>query len=410
MENIKRTVLFDEHKRLNAKMIDFGGWEMPVNYETGIINEHLETRKNAGLFDVSHMGRCVIKGKDAVPFLTYVLTNNARSLDVNKAQYTIIQNENGGAIDDAYLYRFFEDEYLLVVNASNREKDMNHLRFHMESFDVNITDISEDYGMISIQGPNSQDILSRLTGNDSLRKLKKNALKILDINGTKIGFSKTGYTGEPFGYEMIIPSEKTAEIWRKLIELGASPVGLGARDTLRLEAGMPLYGHELGISADGSDIPVFSVPLAKFAVSFADEKGDFLGRKYLEKQYAAFKRFADKDFSQMEVLPKSMKPIALTGKGIPRAGCKVFKDGIEVGIVTSGTMVPYYFLEDEGGDLKYIDEIGKRSIGLALLNSDISVDEKIEVEIRGKGVSAVVVKRHLKSDVPPFAVPIILEK
>lgn len=407
MGQLKRTVLFEEHVRLNGKMIEFGGWEMPVNYETGIIQEHLATRKRAGLFDISHMGRYVIKGKDAVGYLQRVLSNNAQKLDPGRAQYTIMQNERGGAIDDAYLYRFYEDEYMLVVNASNREKDLLHLNAEIGASDVEITDISDDVGMISIQGPQAEQILSKLVNGGSLTEPSRNSLNIIEIKGVPVKLSKTGYTGEPLGYELFIPSDKTVELWRELMDAGGLPVGLGARDTLRLEAGLPLYGHEFGILENGEEIPVFAVALAKFAVSFEEEKGDFIGRGPLKRQWDAVKKMADKDFSGLPEMPRRIKPIAMLGKGVPRAECKVYQGNQEVGMVTSGTIAPYYEFKGDDDAAAPTEETAKRAIGLALIDSDILPGHQIEIDIRGKKVAAVVTKPHLKSTVPPYARPVI---
>lgn len=407
MDTLKRTVLFDEHLRLKASMVDFGGWEMPVNYPTGIVEEHLYTRKKAGIFDVSHMGRFVITGREAVAFLQHVLTNNALALDVKQAQYTLIPDENGGAIDDAYLYRFCEDEYLLVVNASNADKDWAHLTGEIKNFDASISNKSGDIAMISIQGPDSKKILSKLSGDPYLTEPLKNALNIIELDGKEVHIAKTGYTGEPIGFELFVKSEDAKNIWELLLENGAMPIGLGARDTLRLEAGLPLYGHELGTDQNGEEIKIFSIPLAKFAVSFAEAKGDYIGRKALLKQFEAFQRIFRRDFSDLSDLPRVVKPIALRDKGIARAGFKVYKDNEEIGYVTSGTMVPYFKTEGQGLDTVIQDEKGMRAIGLALVRSDVVADDVVEVEIRGNKVKAVIPPYHLRGDAPPFARPII---
>lgn len=407
MSTLKRTVLFEEHLRLKASMVDFGGWEMPVNYPAGIVEEHLYTRKKAGIFDVSHMGRFVITGKEAVPFLQYVLTNNVLTLDLKQAQYTMIPNENGGALDDAYLYRFYEDEYLLVVNASNAEKDWAHLSNEIKRFDAQITNQSVALAMIAIQGPDSKKILAKLAKDPVLTEPVKNALNIIELDGKEVLIAKTGYTGEPIGFELFVGAADAARIWKLLLENGAMPTGLGARDTLRLEAGLPLYGHELGVDADGQEIQIFAVPLAKFAVSFAEAKGDYIGRKALLKQFEAFQRIFNRDFSNLPDLPRVIKPFALNGKGIARAGFKVFKNGVEIGYITSGTMVPYFKTEGQGLDTVIKEEKGMRAIGLALLNSDVLVDDEVTVEIRGNKVEAVIPPYHMRGDAPPFARPIL---
>jgi len=407
METLKRTVLFDEHLRLKATMVDFGGWEMPVNYPGGIVDEHLYTRKKAGIFDVSHMGRFVITGNEAVNFLQYVLTNNVLALDLRQAQYTLIPNENGGALDDAYLYRFCEDEYLLVVNASNAEKDWAHLSEIIKGFDAQITNQSDEIAMISIQGPDTKNILVSLSGDDYLTEPVKNALNIIKLDGKEVGIAKTGYTGDPIGFELFVNRDDAVAIWSLLMEKGAMPVGLGARDTLRLEAGLPLYGHELGLDTNEQEIQIYAIPLAKFATSFAEIKGDYIGKKALLKQFEALQRIMKRDFSCISDLPRMIKPIALIDKGIARSGFKVFKDGVDVGFVTSGTMVPYFKTEGHGLDTIITEEKGMRAIGLALVNSDVLVDDQVEVEIRGKKLKAVIPPYHLRGDAPPFARPII---
>ena len=291
MSELKRTQLYDVHVAAGAEMVDFGGWEMPIQYPSGIIAEHLYTRQVCSLFDVSHMGRLLIEGPDRREFLQHVLTSNVAALDVNLAQYCIIPNENGGAVDDAYLYMFEEDNYLLVVNAANTEKDLVHLRKALEGFDCTITDISKGWAAIAVQGPKSKEMLTALNGGAQLTEPMKNALGSVSLEGHYAHVAKTGYTGEPLGYEVYVHSEDAEWLWNRLVELGARPAGLGARDTLRMEASLPLYGHEMGTAPDGSEIPVFAVPLAKFAVSFSEQKGDYIGRAALEKQHSCFVKY-----------------------------------------------------------------------------------------------------------------------
>ncbi|HWQ78719.1 MAG TPA: glycine cleavage system aminomethyltransferase GcvT [Anaerovoracaceae bacterium] len=407
MNDLKRTVLYNSHVKAGANLVDFGGWEMPVNYPSGMVEEHLYTRKKAGIFDVSHMGRFVISGKEAAKFLQYVLTNNVNALDLMQAQYTMIPNANGGAVDDAYLYRFYEDEYLLVVNASNTEKDWEHLNTKIKKFDVQIDDKSKELAMISVQGPDSKTVIQKLTGSTHLTEPVKNALGVLRYEGQEMLIAKTGYTGEPLGFELIVKAQAAPKIWERLLELGAMAIGLGARDTLRLEAGLPLYGHELGLDMNGNEIPIFSCPLAKFAVSFAEIKGAYIGKRALIKQYEGFKKIMERDFSGLARLPRIIKPIALLGRGVARAGCKVFKGDKEIGYITSATMIPYLKTEGEGLESRITDEKAMRAVGLALIDGDVEVNDKVEVEIRGNKVEAVVAPYHLKSDAPPFARPIL---
>ncbi|WP_411681225.1 glycine cleavage system aminomethyltransferase GcvT [Clostridium thailandense] len=407
MNVLKRTILYDNHVKSGANLVDFGGWEMPMNYKSGIIDEHIYTRKKVGIFDTSHMGRFIISGSEAAKFLQYVLTNNVFALDIKQAQYTMIPNENGGALDDAYLYRFYEDEYLLVVNASNIEKDWEHLNKEIGKFHAKIINKSEEIAMISVQGPDSKNILGKLTGSVYLTEPIKNALDIINFDEKEVLIARTGYTGEPLGFELFIKAADAPGIWEKLLEYGAMAIGLGARDTLRLEASLPLYGHELGLDISGNEIPIFSCPLAKFAVSFAKAKKDYIGREPLEKQYEGFKKIMERDFSDLSDLPRIIRPIALINRGVARAGCKIFKGGKEVGYITSATMVPYLKTEGNGLESKITDDKELRAIGLALIDGDIVQNDNVEVEIRGKKVKAVIPPYHLKSDAPPFARPII---
>ena len=400
MEGLKRTILYEEHLKLNGKMVDFSGWEMPVNYPDGILAEHLYMRRKAGLFDISHMGRFDVSGAEAIAFLQKALTNNAAALDLLQAQYTIIPDAEGGALDDAYLY-------LLVVNAANKEKDWTHLTKVIEGFDARIVDRSDEIGMISLQGPAAKDILQALAAEDFLTEPLKNALGSITIGGKPVRIAKTGYTGEALGYELFVDASGTAALWNALIEKGAKPVGLGARDTLRLEAGLPLYGHELGTDAEGKPIPVFAIPLAKFAVSFASVKGDYIGRAKLEEQFKAFERIFTRRFTDTAALPRVVKPFAMIGKGIPRAGYTILKDGREVGYVTSGTVVPYYKTEGQGLATVFTEETDKRTIGLAFVDNDLLPDDRIQIQIRDKSEDAAIVQWHLRSDTPPFSRAII---
>ena len=407
MQECKRTQLYDVHVAAGASMVDFGGWEMPIQYPTGIVAEHLYTRHVCSLFDVSHMGRLLIQGPERVAFLQHVLTSNVMALDLNKAQYCIIPNENGGAVDDAYLYKFEEDWFLLVVNAANKDKDLAHLGALVKDFDCTITDISPDYASIAIQGPKSKELLLTMSGGQAITEPMKNALNTLELEGKTVRVAKTGYTGEPLGYELFIDSANAAWLWNRLVELGAKPAGLGARDTLRLEAGLPLYGHEMGLAPDGSEIPIFAVPLAKFAVSFSAQKGDFIGRAALERQHRAFIRYMDRDFSDMSALPRRIAPIALLDRGVMRAGMEIYRGDKLVGWVTSGTMVPYFKTQGEGLSTVILEASGKRAIGLCYIDSDVLVDDTVEVDIRGKRLKAVIPARHMSVGAPPFARPLL---
>ena len=420
MSGLLRTPLHSRHVELGARMVDFGGWEMPVQYPSGIIAEHLATRRGAGLFDVSHMGRFVVRGPGGLDFLQQVLTNNAAALDPLQAQYTIVPTSTGGAVDDAYLYRFVEGEYLLVVNAANRVKDWAHFQEHLEgSPNVEITDETGEIAMLALQGRTSRDILAGLIESGALPDPFRNELsfatvRVADPDGgpplaVEVRIGRTGYTGEPVCFELFMPAALGPAVWDALLAAGAAPVGLGARDTLRLEAGLPLYEHELGLAPDGSEIPILSCPLATFAVSFSPLKGDYVGRAALLRQHAAYARVLARDYSDIADLPRLTRPLAVTGRGIAREGAAVYRPGGGelLGWVTSGTMVPYWDLEGEGLCSLQTEEHQLRSIALAYIDSRVIDDDEVEVDVRGKRVPGLVVAHHLRSDAPPCARPIV---
>ena len=407
MSELKQTPLYNAHVAAGAVMVDFGGWSMPIQYPTGIVAEHLYTRSACSLFDVSHMGRLLISGPERVAFLQHVLSSNVLALDLNQAQYCIIPNENGGAVDDAYLYRFEEDRFLLVVNAANTDKDLAHLLPIAKQFDVTITDITGEWSSIAVQGPKSKELLMILSGGAPITEPMKNALNTLTLEGHTVRAAMTGYTGEPLGYEIFIRSGEAVWLWDRLIELGARPAGLGARDTLRMEAGLPLYGHEMGTAPDGSEIPIFAVSLAKFAVSFAPQKGDFIGRKALKRQSDARSRILSRDYSDMTELPRRIRPITLLDRGVMRAGMEIYQGDELVGWVTSGTMIPYFLTEGEGLATEILESSAKRSIGLCYIKSSIRKDTVVEIDVRGKRLKAAIPPVHLRGDAPPFARPAI---
>jgi len=412
MNQLQRTLFYERHVAAGAKMVEFGGWEMPVMYPTGIVKEHLSTRKRAGLFDVSHMGRFIVKGRDALKFLQHTLTNNAEALDIRTtgAQYTLIPNETGGAVDDAYLYRFEEDEYLIVVNAANRDKDWEHLQTLLSvNNEIELLDQTEEISMLSLQGPQSRQILQSLISTGELPEPKRNSVGTVSISGADVMVARTGYTGEPLCFELFVGQDNALMLWDRLIEEGASPVGLGARDTLRLEAGLPLYGHELGMDNDGNEIPILACQVTKSAVSFSPLKGEFLGHAPLLMQFEALKGIISRDYSLMAALPRMIRPIAIIERGIARAGSKIFKGKRHIGYVTSGTMVPMWSVEGEGLESAQTDQQELRSICLGYIDSDIIEDERLEIEIRGRVVEAVTVPYHLRSDAPPYARPIVFD-
>ncbi len=407
MTALLKTPLCDRHAALGAKLVEFGGWQMPLHYRGGILDEHLATRKRAGIFDVSHMGRFVFRGAGALAFLQHALTNNAEALEPGTSQYTIIANEGGGAIDDAYLYRFDEAEYLLVVNAANRKKDWDHFQGLLSRFDnVGLEDRSDVIAMISLQGPRAKDILGKAMDGGTLPEPVRNALGTVTVGGTAVRVARTGYTGEPLCFELFVAADAAGPLWDRLREGGAEPVGLGARDTLRLEAGLPLYGHELGDDPEGREIPIFAIGLARFAVSFSPRKGAFIGREALERQFQALGAAMRGDGAATGALPRRVRPLALAGKGIARGGSAVYRGETPVGFVTSGTMVPYWRHAGEGVTSTLAEETEKRAIALALVDTGLADGDRLAVDIRGRRTEAVVVPYHLRSEAPPCAYPV----
>ncbi len=391
MSELKRTPLYDAHVAAGATMVDFGGWEMPIQYPAGIVSEHLCDRKHCGIFDVSHMGRLIVEGPQRVEFLQKVLTSNVAALIPGRAQYCMIPTETGGAVDDAYLYMYEDDKYLLIVNASNTDKDLAHFAKYLPDYECTITNITDTYSSIAVQGPDAEAILKTLSGGAEITGPKKNDLGEVIMEGRAVRASRTGYTGDPTGWELFIDAGQAAWLWNRLIELGARPTGLGARDTLRLEAGLPLYGHELGTDASGTEIPIFAVSLAKFAVSFQEEKGDFIAKELLAEQKAAG-------------TAKKIVPIALLDRGVMRGGMDIYQNDKHIGWVTSGTMVPYYHFDENGSIL---DTTSKRSIGFAYLDSSVTKEDIFHIDVRGKRLKARIVEKHMDQTQPPYGRAVI---
>ncbi len=431
-KDLKHTPLYSWHKENGAQMVEFAGWEMPVTYQRGILEEHLSTRKYGGLFDISHMGRFLIYGEESIPFLQYVLTNNVLGLEHGMAQYTLIQNEWGGAIDDAYLYRLdegnlpSESRYLLVVNAANKENDWNWLMDHRKRFKgLTIEDKSSEMGMIALQGPMTKRVLEKIVieSHSKLPDPWRNRLRVCEIEGVRVAvtISRTGYTGEPICFELFSEREKMRMIWEAILAVGGKegivPVGLGARDTLRTEAGFPLYGHELGLDQEGKEIPIYAVYSAGLAVSFSPLKGDFIGREALRRQFEELKARTDGiplPPREKQTIPRRVVPIAIVGRqggqAIARQGYEVFVNGKKTGYVTSGTMVPYWIFSDEGILSKPTEEKGMRAIALAYIDSDLEEGQRIEIQQRGKTIEGVVVEKHLSGEAPPYARPILFQE
>jgi aminomethyltransferase len=346
LEGLKHTPLYDEHEELGARLVDFAGYEMPVQYE-GIKAEHNAVRNHAGLFDVSHMGEAVFRGPDAEAAVQRLVTRDVGRLDVGQAGYSAVCYESGGTVDDVIVYRR-EDDFLIVVNASNREKDLEHFRKNTEDLDVEIADESDDWALLALQGPEAAKLLQDLTDAE-LSGLKPFRFARGEVEGIAAIISCTGYTGED-GFEIYLSPDGAPRVWRSLIEAGATPAGLGARDTLRLEAGMCLYGNEL----DAEITPL------EAGISFAvhlDKEQEFIGQAALRDE-------------KENGLRKKLVGFEVEGRGIARHDHRVVVDDETVGHVTSGTKSPTL----------------DRAIGLALV--DPGVDDSFEVMIRDKPVPA----------------------
>jgi aminomethyltransferase len=399
------------HRGNEATMVDFGGWEMPLHYRPGILQEHLATRKFAGLFDVSHMGRFRIKGDNRVGFLQHVLSNNAEALAPWEAQYTLIPNASGGVIDDGYLCRFGRDDYLLVVNAANRGQDWIHLCEQAEQFGgVWLEDHTEEVAVVALQGPLSGQILAGLIEAGTLPEPFRNRLSEVTLCGTNVLVARGGYTGEPVGFELFVPADQAEPIWSRLHEvgkgLGALPVGLGARDTLRLEAGLPLHGREFGIDPDGREFPALGFPMVRVAVSFSERKGDYIGREALARQFRQVQKLRAGLYEPSEILPRRIRPLALLDQGVARHEDEVFVGQDKVGVVTSGTMTPYWQFEGEGARSRITDRRFRRAIALAYVEAALRPGTEVEVVVRGRRLRAQLVRWHGRSEAPPYFRPI----
>jgi aminomethyltransferase len=353
---MKKTKLYETHTKLKAKMIEFFGWEMPLEY-SGIIEEHMAVRTKAGLFDVSHMGEILIKGAQSLDFIQYLTPNNAARLAPVKAQYSALTTPEGTFIDDLLVYSIAENEYLLVVNASNSDKDFNWVKEHQADFDVDVTNQSEAYTQLALQGPLSVDILQPLTDLD-LKELKSFGGGWGTIAQQEALISRTGYTGED-GFEIYTLSAQPQKIYEAIMDKGQShgllPIGLGARDTLRLEAALMLYGNDIDETTTVLEAGLGW--LVKFKKEF------FLGSEILLKQ-------------KEEGIKRKIAGFELLERGIARSHFGVFVSGRKVSEVTSGTFSPFL----------------KKSIGLTYLPVEYTEEgEEIEIEIRGRKVPAKVV-------------------
>ena len=351
----KKTPLYDNHVALGGKIVPFGGYLLPVQYETGVIKEHMAVRTEAGLFDVSHMGELMLTGPDALKNVQKVTTNDMSGMYDGQVRYSPMCNEQGGVVDDILVYKVHDEAYLLVVNASNKDKDAAWIAGHV-SGDVKFEDISESVAQVALQGPNAVPILAALAADEQIPKKYYSFVKEADVKGIKCLISRTGYTGE-LGYELYCAAADGPKLWDMLLETGKEygliPCGLGARDTLRLEAAMPLYGHEM----DDTVSP-------------------------LETDLGAFVKLDKDDFIGKEALIAAGEPkrarigLKVTGRGIVREHCPVFKGDMQIGMTTSGTHCPFIGMP----------------VAMALVDSVYSeIGTEVEVEVRGRKVTAEVV-------------------
>ena len=343
-----KTPLYDVHVEEGGKIVPFAGYLLPVQYETGVIKEHMAVRTTAGLFDVSHMGEITLTGPTAKDSLNHLLTNDYTEMPINKVRYSVMCNENGGCVDDLVVYKFGEEDYLLVVNAANRHKDFDHIKANILPGTV-AEDISDSVGQVALQGPKAPDILKKLVAEENLPKGYYTAERHVDIGGVDCLVSRTGYTGE-LGYEIYMPAEETPKIWGLLREAGEEfgmiPCGLGARDTLRLEAAMPLYGHEMN-----DEITPLEAGL-DFGVKM--NKDEFLGKEALEAK------------GEPRIIRVGLE---VTGRGIVREHQDVYVGEEKIGMTTSGTHCPF---------------LGK-AVAMAMVPREYAgIGTEVEVDVRGR--------------------------
>lgn len=358
MDELKRTCLFDVHEKLNAKMFEFAGWEMPLEY-TSAVKEHEHVRKSAGLFDVSHMGEVEVRGDEAQQFIQYLITNDVSNLKADEILYSPMCYENGTTVDDLLVYKRGQNDYLLIINAGNIDKDYEWIVENSKKFNVETKNISDKVAQLALQGPLAEEILSKLTNQDlsqiEFYKFKQN----VDVCGEPCIVSRTGYTGED-GFEIYCDKNVAQKIWNAILEEGKErvvPAGLGARDTLRSEVNLPLYGHEIS-----EEIPPLEAGLSIFVKL---DKDDFIGKDSLK----ALKESGN---------ARKLVAFELTGKGMIRGGYDVEIDGEVVGFVTTGLKSPT------------LDKF----IGMAIIDSDKArVGQEIGIRVRKKLVPAVIVKR-----------------
>lgn len=360
-ENLKKTPLNEAHRALGGRMVDFGGWDMPVQYTAGVIGEHMATRTAAGLFDVSHMGEIWVDGPGAIAFVNRLTTNDVRALIDGQAHYSAFTNDNGGVVDDLLVYRFAEEKLLLVVNAGTTEKDWAWVTsHHTDADECELTNASGEFCQIAVQGPNATAIVQKLTETD-LSAIKYYHFTEGWVDDVEAIISRTGYTGED-GFEVYAAPEYAEKLWNKILSTGGFgldggilPCGLAARNTLRLESAMSLYGHELG-----DDITPLEAGLGWITKL---QKGDFTGSDVLKRQKEAG-------------LTRKLVGFEMTEPGIARDGCDVYIGDAKLGNVTSGSPAPFL----------------KKNIGLAFLPAEFAnIGQEIKIDVRGKHLSAAVV-------------------
>ncbi|MBI5210384.1 MAG: glycine cleavage system aminomethyltransferase GcvT [Elusimicrobia bacterium] len=352
---VRRTPIYESHKRLNARLVDFHGWELPIQYE-GILKEHLAVRERCGMFDVSHMGQVFVEGKDSLAFLQKVNSNDIGRIGPGRAVYSHLPNEKGGVVDDVIVSCLGPQRYLVVVNAATADKDFAWFTRQAQGMDVKLSNKSDHYGMIAVQGPKALGMLS--ADYPAVAKMKRFCALELSVFGQPSFITTTGYTGEE-GLEFIVPSEIACRLWDDLLAKGRScgltPCGLGARDTLRLEAGYLLYGQD--IDDDHSTLEAGYGWVVKF------DKGEFLGKSVLVGQ---------RDGG----LQRRMVGLKLLEKGVPRPGCAVFAGELRLGVLTSATFSPCL----------------QAGIGMGYLEGDVAPGTKLAVELYGRRLAAEAVK------------------
>lgn len=362
MESLQKTPLYSVYKD-ESTIVDFAGWALPLQFE-GIAQEHVAVREKAGLFDVSHMGELEVKGKDAENFLQGMFTNDLSTLEVGKAIYGFFCMETGGVVDDLLIYKFSDTEFFLVTNAANAIKDYNWLKSHQESYEVEINDLGPSICQLALQGPKAEEILQNLTDMNLSTIPFLGFKRSVMIQGIPCIISRTGYTGED-GFEIFTDVKFGVDLWQLLIETGESyglqPTGLGCRDTLRFEAGLPLYGHEIS-----DEITPIEAGLGHFVKL---NKASFIGKEVLAKQ-------------KTEGVERKLIGFELLGKGVPRQGYLIEKDGEHIGEVTTG----------------YLSPTLKKSIGMALVKAEYStIGTELQLVMRNKRVNAVVCNKRFYS-------------